>query len=33
MTDRDFYEWLFADIDDLIDCDFEQSEGKENADR
>ena len=28
MTDRDFYEWLFADIDDLIDCDFEQSGGK-----
>ena len=33
MTDRDFYDWLFAVIDDLIDCDFEQSEEKENADR
>lgn len=21
-----FYEWLFADIDELIDCDFEESE-------
>lgn len=31
MTDRDFYEWLFADIDDLIDCDFEQSEVEDNA--
>lgn len=30
MTDRDYYEWLFADIDDLIDCDFEQSEDKDN---
>lgn len=33
MTDKNFYEWLFADLDDLIDCDFEQSEEEENADR
>ena len=30
MTERDYCEWLFADIDDLIDCDFEQSEDKDN---
>lgn len=24
-----FYEWLFADIDELIDCDFEESEVQE----
>lgn len=33
MAERDYCEWLFADIDDLIDCDFEQSEDKDNDDR
>ncbi len=31
MTDKNFYEWLFADLDDLIDCDFEESEVEENV--
>lgn len=22
MSDKNFNEWLFADIDDLIDCDY-----------
>lgn len=22
MSDRNFNEWLFADMEDLIDCDF-----------
>ena len=29
MSDKNFNEWLFADIDDLIDCDYdEESEVK-----
>ena len=29
MSDKNFNEWLFADIDDLIDCDYsDESEDK-----
>lgn len=27
-----FYEWLFADIDELIDCSFNESEGEKEDD-
>lgn len=26
ISDNNYYNWLFADLDELIDCDFEESE-------
>lgn len=26
MQNKDYYEWLFADLDDIIDCVYEISE-------
>ncbi len=32
MADTNFFEWLYADIDTLIDCDFsEENETEEKA--
>ena len=32
MNDRNFNEWLFADMEDLVDCDFsDESENDEYA--
>lgn len=28
MQNKDYYEWLFADLDDIIDCAYETSEEK-----
>lgn len=30
MSDKNFNEWLFADIDDLIDCDYSNENEVEN---
>jgi hypothetical protein len=30
MDNKNIYDWLFADIDELIDCDFNESEVQED---
>lgn len=30
MSDKNYYDWLFADLDELIDCDFNESEVQED---
>jgi hypothetical protein len=30
MDNKNIYDWLFADLDELIDCDFEESEMQED---
>ena len=29
MSDNNYLDWLFADLDELIDCDFNDSEVEE----
>ena len=29
MSDNNYLDWLFADLDELIDCDFNESEVEE----
>lgn len=30
MDNKNIYDWLFADLDELIDCDFSESEVQED---
>lgn len=30
MSDNNYLDWLFADLDELIDCDFNESEVQED---
>ena len=30
MDNKNIYDWLFADLDELIDCDFNESEVQED---
>ena len=32
MSDKNFNDWLFADMEDLIDCDYGEESGAESND-